>query len=269
MFGRWRKQSQLPERLRATLETQATIEAAKRANAAFLCTLPYAPISMALAKDTPRTGTPINAQVIEDLPVELRMLVTDHLIRSAEADANGPASSLCANIHAWCAAHPLVCVGDGVWRQAYAAAFGLGGSAVPPAVLGVATWRGAFNAICAAFDAASTPEAMRMRLRHMKALADVRRRHQIRALTNDQIYRYRYAAPLDVLLNIKTMGQVALDAALSVQMESQDRILRRTRLPNGGFVQVYEDGEPTAVERLLVAHGAVLTDMDKHHARYG
>lgn len=57
---------------------------------------------------------------LEGLPLELRQLVTDQLV----AKNAGDCLALCAELEAWCRAHPIACTKAGLWEAAFEAAFG-------------------------------------------------------------------------------------------------------------------------------------------------
>lgn len=58
---------------------------------------------------------------LEDLPLVLRQLVTEHFI----ADNAGKWDSMCRALHAWCKADERACTSPRLWKEAFEAAFGL------------------------------------------------------------------------------------------------------------------------------------------------
>ena len=82
------------------------------------------------------TGAPLRLQ---ELPVELQRLVTEQLLVATDQP------TLCQSLTAWCKENERACRIPGLWREAFALAFGT-------PVHEARDWRGLFEAACAALQ---------------------------------------------------------------------------------------------------------------------
>lgn len=91
---------------------------------------------------------------VEELPLALRQLITEHVIR---LDATDPAL-ICDKLRQWCKAHPDACNDESIWREAFEVAFGQVLHHRPGLWPLLETWEEAFLAVCAALKALPTAE---------------------------------------------------------------------------------------------------------------
>ena len=113
------------------------------------------PIAMGHTEKLPKTTHTAPKQTaipieLTDIPIELQRLMSKKIMEKLLL-ARVDGLEGCKDLNAWCEAIPVACDDDSMWAEACVIAFG-NIEPVLREVLGVATWKRAFQVVCAAIS---------------------------------------------------------------------------------------------------------------------